>query len=134
MRTMLPEPHSTRAIEFSVGMALDTTPEVVLATLEGSGMDGKDRAANRLAEAGEQLRPVAGAVQCPVLVVQGGLERIAMPHWAQTLGCASSGPAHAASARVRRGARGARLDRGHGDDVVGAQRHLHAAHLPRALW
>ena len=85
MRTAVPEPHSTRAIEFSVGMALDTTPEVVLATLEGSGMDGKDRAADRLAEAGEKLRPVAGAVQCPVLVVQGGLERIAMPHWAQAL-------------------------------------------------
>ena len=85
MRTVLPEPHSTRAIEFSVGMALDTTPEVVLATLEGAGMDGKDRAADRLAEAGEKLRPVAAAVQCPVLVVQGGLERIAMPHWAQAL-------------------------------------------------
>ena len=85
MRTVVPEPHSTRAIEFSVGMALDTTPEVVLATLEGSGMDGKDRAANRLAEAGEKLRPVTGAVHCTVLVIEGGLERIAMPHWAQAL-------------------------------------------------
>jgi hypothetical protein len=44
------------------------------------------------------------------------------PRRALRAGCASSGrgPTSAASARVRRAARGARSDRWHGDDVVGA--------------
>jgi hypothetical protein len=58
------------------------------------------------------------------------------PRKALPAGCpqAAASPAHAASARIRRRARGARSSRRHGDDVVGAQRHHHAAHLPRAVW
>jgi pimeloyl-ACP methyl ester carboxylesterase len=84
-RMCSPEPHSTRAIEFAVGMSHDTTPEVVLATLDGTGMDSASCPADRLAGAGELLRPIAATVQCPVLVVQGGLEQVSMPHWAEAL-------------------------------------------------
>ena len=83
-RLCTPEPHSTRAIEIAVGMALDTTPEVVLATLE-RGPSVEYCTADRLAEAGAVLRPVATALRCPTLVVQGELDPITLPHWAQAL-------------------------------------------------
>ncbi len=85
MATASPEPHSTRAIEFGVGMALETTPEVVLATLDAGGMDRFECPADRLAEAGRELRPFATQVRQPVLVLNGELERIALVHWARAL-------------------------------------------------
>ncbi len=80
-----PEPHSSRAVEFAVGMALDTTPEVILATLDASGLDRLHCAADRLAAAAAKLRPLAAQVHCPVLVVQGELDRVALPRWARAL-------------------------------------------------
>ena len=82
-RMCFPERHSTRAIEYGIGMALDTTPEVLLATL--GGIPDMHCPAERLASAGARLQQIAGQVRCPVLVVQGELEQIVMPEWAQAL-------------------------------------------------
>lgn len=82
-RLCYPERHSTREIEYGIGMALDTTPEVLLATLDG--MPDMHCPAERLASAGARLQQIAGQVRCPVLVVQGELEKIVMPEWAQAL-------------------------------------------------
>ena len=84
-RMCFPERHSTRAIEYGIGMSLDTTPEVLLATLDGGGMPDMRCPADRLARAGAQLQQIAGQVRCPVLVVQGELEKIVMPKWAEAL-------------------------------------------------
>ena len=84
-RMCFPERHSTRAIEYGIGMSLDTTPEVLLATLDGGGMPDMHCPADRLASAGAQLQQIAGRVRCPVLVVQGELEQIVMPQWAEAL-------------------------------------------------
>jgi pimeloyl-ACP methyl ester carboxylesterase len=84
-RVCTPEPHSPRAIEFGVGMSLDTTPEVVLATLDAAEMDRFHCSADRLRAGAEQLRPLAAQVRCPVLVVEGELDAVALPHWARAL-------------------------------------------------
>lgn len=80
-----PEPHSTRAIEYSIGMSLETTPEVVLATLDAHGMADHHCTADRLRDAGAALQPLARQVRRPVLVLEGGLDPIAPPQWARAL-------------------------------------------------
>jgi pimeloyl-ACP methyl ester carboxylesterase len=84
-RACTPEPHSVRLIELGIEMGLSTTPEVILATLDAAGMDERQSAADRMAEGGAELREFAARARCPVLVVQGELDAIAMPHWAQAL-------------------------------------------------
>ena len=84
-RLCFPEPHSTRPIEYGVGMSLETSGDVVLATLDAAGMRDKQWAAERLAEAGASLRPLARRLTCPVLVIEGELDPIAPPHWAAAL-------------------------------------------------
>jgi pimeloyl-ACP methyl ester carboxylesterase len=85
VRLGAPEPHSTRAIEYAIGMSLETTPEVVLATLDAYGMADYHCTADRLREAGAALQPLARQLRRPVLVLGGALDRIAPPHWARAL-------------------------------------------------
>jgi pimeloyl-ACP methyl ester carboxylesterase len=80
-----PEPHSTRTVEFGVEMCLDTTPEVVVATLDALRMHEQTNAAEGLAIGAAGLRQLAEQVKCPVLVVQGELEQVSLPHWAEAL-------------------------------------------------
>lgn len=80
-----PEPHSTRAIEYAVGMGLQTTSDVILATLDAYAMDGYQCTAERLREAGALLQPLAREIRCPVLVLEGALDAICPPHWAHAL-------------------------------------------------
>jgi pimeloyl-ACP methyl ester carboxylesterase len=84
-RLATPEPHSTRAIEYSIGMSLETTPEVILATLDASAMADHHCTADRLREADASLRHLARRVCRPVLVLEGALDAIAPPHWARAL-------------------------------------------------
>jgi pimeloyl-ACP methyl ester carboxylesterase len=84
-RLCFPEPHSTRPIEYGVGMSLETNGDVVLATLDAAGMRDNRWSAERLAEAGAALRPLARGLTCPVLVIEGELDPIALPHWARAL-------------------------------------------------
>jgi pimeloyl-ACP methyl ester carboxylesterase/predicted glycosyltransferase len=58
------EPHSTKQIEDCVGWGLETTPETLIATVLGSGLD-----------ADTTMRLIA-RLQCPVLVVHGGDDQI----------------------------------------------------------
>jgi pimeloyl-ACP methyl ester carboxylesterase len=90
-RLCLPEPHSTRAIEIMMGMCLDTTGEVVVATLGEVPPADTFCAADRLAEAGALLQPLAAAVSCPTLVIRGALDPIALHHWAQALATDTGG-------------------------------------------
>jgi pimeloyl-ACP methyl ester carboxylesterase len=61
------EPHSTKGIEDGVGWALETDPEILIAT--AAEVEG-DRAA---------LRALARGIDCPVLVIHGDRDRISPP-------------------------------------------------------
>jgi pimeloyl-ACP methyl ester carboxylesterase/predicted glycosyltransferase len=61
---MFNEPHSTKPIEDTVGWALETTPEILVAIEESEGLDA------------DQTRELAGRLQCPVLVIQGTDDQI----------------------------------------------------------
>jgi pimeloyl-ACP methyl ester carboxylesterase len=80
-----PEPHSTRPIEFAVEMALDTTPDVVLATLDAVEIGSVGCAGDVFAVGGATLRKVAAGVRCPVLVIQGEQDTICLPAWGRAL-------------------------------------------------
>jgi pimeloyl-ACP methyl ester carboxylesterase len=58
------EPHSTKQIEDAVGWALETTPETLIATQLGPGLDEAD------------ARRLAAKVRCPVLVIHGKRDAI----------------------------------------------------------
>lgn len=90
-RLCLSEPHSSRGIEYGVGMALETTPEVVLATLDAANMSQYESTAESLAAAGELLRPVVRELRLPVQVLAGEREQVALPHWARALADDSGG-------------------------------------------
>lgn len=62
--------HSTKHVEDGVSWGLETTPEVLAATLA-------DRAGVPAAKTAARLRELAPAVRCPVLVVHGDEDRIA---------------------------------------------------------
>ena len=87
----VPEPHSTRPIEFSVDMALDTTPEVIMATIDSWAADAVSCAADAMRAGVAAQRRLAEQVRCPTLVVQGELEEICMPHWAEALAADTGG-------------------------------------------
>ena len=55
-----PEPHSTKQIEDAVGWALESTPEMLIATQRAPGV--KDEA---------EARELAARTRCPVLVIHG---------------------------------------------------------------
>jgi pimeloyl-ACP methyl ester carboxylesterase/predicted glycosyltransferase len=64
---MFTEPHSTKPIEDCVGWGLETTPETLVATELGEGLDA------------ETTRELAGRLRCPVLVIQGTDDAITGP-------------------------------------------------------
>lgn len=84
-RTCLPEPHSSRAVEFGLGMCLETTGEVVVATLDASDMDKFETVAERLAQVKTELEPIVRQLRLPVLVMAGEREQVALQHWAAAL-------------------------------------------------
>ena len=64
---MFTEPHSTKPIEDCVGWGLETTPETLVATELGKGLDA------------ETTRELAARLACPVLVIQGTEDGITGP-------------------------------------------------------
>jgi pimeloyl-ACP methyl ester carboxylesterase/predicted glycosyltransferase len=64
---MFTEPHSTKPIEDCVGWGLETTPETLIATQLGQGLDADTTLA------------LAARLQCPVLVIQGTDDTITGP-------------------------------------------------------
>src|SRR3954463_11735306 len=61
---MFTEPHSTKPIEDCVGWGLETTPETLVATQLGEGLDE------------EATRELTARLRCPVLVIQGTKDAI----------------------------------------------------------
>ena len=61
------EPHSTKQREDAVGWGLETTPETLIASAEGVGLDE------------QSARALAARVSCPVLVIHGSKDRIRSP-------------------------------------------------------
>jgi pimeloyl-ACP methyl ester carboxylesterase/predicted glycosyltransferase len=61
---MFNEPHSTKPIEDTIGWALETTPEVLVAIEQSEGLNA------------EQTIELAGRIQCPMLVIQGTRDHI----------------------------------------------------------
>ncbi len=59
------EPHSTKQIEDCVGWGLETTPETLIATDAGLGLDEE-----------ADVRKLAARIRCPVLVVHGSEDAI----------------------------------------------------------
>jgi pimeloyl-ACP methyl ester carboxylesterase/predicted glycosyltransferase len=75
VKSVFPEPHSTKAVEDFIGWASGTTAELQTAFFRanlvgGSGAEAKEITGNLLA----LLRACAEAVTCPVLVVHGELD------------------------------------------------------------
>jgi pimeloyl-ACP methyl ester carboxylesterase/predicted glycosyltransferase len=64
---MFSEPHSTKPIEDCVGWGLETTPEVLVASQTGEGLDAG------------RTRELCARVRAPVLVIQGTEDRITGP-------------------------------------------------------
>jgi pimeloyl-ACP methyl ester carboxylesterase len=65
MSKMFTEPHSTKPIEDTVGWALETDAETLIATQEAPGLSP------------EEARALARSVRCPVLVIHGEDDAIA---------------------------------------------------------
>jgi pimeloyl-ACP methyl ester carboxylesterase len=65
MAKMFTEPHSTKPIEDTVGWALETDGETLVATQEGPGLTP------------EESRALCARVRCPVLVIHGEADAIA---------------------------------------------------------
>ncbi len=76
---MFSEPHSTKQIEDCVGWGLETTPETLIATQLGEGLDE------------EAARELCGRVRCPVLVIQGTEDAITGQHRGIALAEATGG-------------------------------------------
>ena len=82
----LQERHSTRPLEFTLDMALDTTPEVIIATIDaGLLLGGHGSMAEVLSASAAPLREAVRMVRCPALVIEGAHELITPPHWAAAL-------------------------------------------------
>jgi pimeloyl-ACP methyl ester carboxylesterase len=62
---VFPEPHSTKQIEDLVGWGLETTPETLVLTQQGSQPAGL-----------EEMEAILRRVRCPVLVVHGDEDRL----------------------------------------------------------
>jgi pimeloyl-ACP methyl ester carboxylesterase/predicted glycosyltransferase len=76
---MFTEPHSTKQREDCVGWGLDTTPETLIATVEGI------RGAADPETLPEVLRTLCASVQCPVLVIHGDQDEITPHDWGAAL-------------------------------------------------
>jgi pimeloyl-ACP methyl ester carboxylesterase/predicted glycosyltransferase len=61
------EPHATKQTEDSVGWALETDPETLIATISAPTLDE------------DEVRTLAGRIRCPALVVHGSEDRIRAP-------------------------------------------------------
>ncbi|MCD9625680.1 alpha/beta hydrolase [Rhabdothermincola salaria] len=76
--TALAEPHATKPREEALAWGLDTTPEVLTATVAA-------RAATPPHQTAAALRSLVASVTCPSLVIQGGLDVICPPEWGRRL-------------------------------------------------
>jgi pimeloyl-ACP methyl ester carboxylesterase/predicted glycosyltransferase len=63
MAQMFPEPHSTKQIEDTTRWGLETTQEVLIATMEAPALSKAE------------IEGLASRVQCPVLVLHGSMDR-----------------------------------------------------------
>lgn len=83
MEACLPEPHSTRGIEYSIEMGLDTDGQTLALTL---GPDaGTETLLEMWAPFGETLQSVARDLHKPVLVIQGRHDHITPWEWGAAL-------------------------------------------------
>jgi pimeloyl-ACP methyl ester carboxylesterase/predicted glycosyltransferase len=87
MRSIFPEPHSTKAVEDGVGYAMETTPELVTVLVrEMLSGDLEEVVAGFRA----LLEPTFAAIDCPALAINGDLDAQAafryVPAFAEALG------------------------------------------------
>ena len=79
MAQMFPEPHSTKQIEDTTGWGLETTPQVLIATIEARAFSE------------DEIQGLASRVRCPVLVVHGSDDRLSPAQRAGALAKAVGG-------------------------------------------
>ena len=91
IRMATPEPHSARAIEFAAGMALETDPDTILATIDAGGLDEAPSTADAFARFAPSLRKAATNLRCPVLVIQGEQDAICPPDFGRALAADTGG-------------------------------------------
>lgn len=70
MSKMFSEPHSTKPIEDAVGWGLETTPDVLIATVEGRGLLA------RLRSRPDEARALYGSIRCPLLLIHGSADAV----------------------------------------------------------
>jgi pimeloyl-ACP methyl ester carboxylesterase/predicted glycosyltransferase len=76
---VFPEPHSTKHIEDGIEWALDTTPEVLIASVSAPSFPP------------EEQRRIATSITCPVLVIRGEDDRLVTAEAANELASAAGG-------------------------------------------
>jgi pimeloyl-ACP methyl ester carboxylesterase len=81
----MPEPHSSRLVEFALEMALETTPEVILATIDAIEVDRFGSMAAAFRAFGPALRQLGAQVRCPALVIHGERDAACPLHWSRAL-------------------------------------------------
>jgi len=70
MSKIFTEPHSTKQIEDTVAWGLETTPEVLIATVEASGLSA------HLRDDPDEAEALYRSIRCPLLIIHGGNDAI----------------------------------------------------------
>ena len=85
------EPHSTMAIEHSIDWGLETDGETIAHTLGPVEQIGAGSMREVFEAGSDAFVDMAGRIRCPVLVLEGELDTVTPPSWAEALAAHTGG-------------------------------------------